>query len=167
MASIVSIARPLACSDGCQLLGDVDPDRAPGDAPTAADAAGAPELVEPRPELVGEPLAVARVPRGADAAAVDVRVVDRVARVPFAGPLGVPGQVGVVLDAGAEARRAHERAVAAGEAPRCDLVPAVVLEIAGEHVADVGRVDVPAHALDGSLDGGARGGEIARRGRPR
>ena len=35
------------------------PDRAPGDAAAAADAAGRAELVDPRRELVGQPLAVA------------------------------------------------------------------------------------------------------------
>ncbi len=42
-----------------RLLGDVDADRAPHDAPAAADAAGAAELVVPGAEFVGGPLAVA------------------------------------------------------------------------------------------------------------
>ncbi len=45
--------------DDRQLLADVDADRAPGDAPTAPDAAARPELVPPGRELVGQPLAVA------------------------------------------------------------------------------------------------------------
>ena len=45
--------------DDRQLLADVDADRAPGDAPPAADAAARAELVPPGRELVGQPLAVA------------------------------------------------------------------------------------------------------------
>ena len=51
---------PLGRADRRQLLGHVDPDRAPGDAAAAADAARAVELVVPGAELVGQPLAVAR-----------------------------------------------------------------------------------------------------------
>ena len=106
-------------ADRGQLLGDVDPDRAPGDAAAAADAAGAAELVVPGAELVGEPLAVARAAGRPDAAAVDVGVVDREARVPAARPLRlVAREVGDVLDARAEAGRADQRAVAAGQAAR-------------------------------------------------
>src|SRR3990172_11495039 len=61
-------------ADCRDLLGDVDPDRAPGDAAAAADAPRRAELVEPGAELVRHPLPVARAPRRADAAAVNVRV---------------------------------------------------------------------------------------------
>src|SRR5262249_24403365 len=54
------------------LLGDVDADRAPHDAPPASDAAGAAELVVPGPQLVGEPMPVPAVGGGADRAAVQV-----------------------------------------------------------------------------------------------
>ena len=44
--------------DGQQLLTDVDAHGAPGDAPSATDAARRPELVPPRRELVRQPLAI-------------------------------------------------------------------------------------------------------------
>ena len=47
-------------ADGGRLLGDVDPDGAPGEAAAAADAAGRTELVDPGRQLVRHPLAVAR-----------------------------------------------------------------------------------------------------------
>ena len=56
-------ARPrsrLGCRDRRRLLGDVDADGTPGDAPPAPDAAGRVELVPPRRELVRHPLAVTR-----------------------------------------------------------------------------------------------------------
>ena len=51
--------------DGGRLLGDVDADRAPGDAAPAADAARRAELVDPVGQLVGHPLPVARARRAA------------------------------------------------------------------------------------------------------
>ena len=45
-------------ADHRDLLGHVDPHRAPRDAAAAADAPARPELVDPRRELVREPLAV-------------------------------------------------------------------------------------------------------------
>src|SRR5450759_987649 len=127
-SSSVRIARELAVADRPCLLGDVDADRAPGDAATAADAAGAAELVDPGRELVRHPLAVARARGAADRAPVDVRVVDREARVPALVALDVlAGEVGDVLDRRAEARRADHRAVAARQAALGDLVPARVL----------------------------------------
>src|SRR5262245_21870716 len=99
-ASSVSMLALLGRADGGQLLGDVDPDRTPRDATAAADAAGLAELVVPGPELVGQPLAVARPAGGANRTAVDVRVLDRVAGVPQPYALRVlAGQVGVILDA--------------------------------------------------------------------
>ena len=59
--------------DRRRLLGDVDADRAPGDAAAAADAARRAELVDPVRQLVGHPLPVARARRCAHAAAVDDR----------------------------------------------------------------------------------------------
>ena len=56
----VASSMRLAVADGAHLLGDVDADRAPGDAAAAADAAGRAELVDPGGELVGHPLAIAR-----------------------------------------------------------------------------------------------------------
>src|SRR5215211_8945379 len=107
----------VGCADRGGLLGDVDRHRAPGDAAPAADAAGGPELVDPGGELVGHPLAVARGRRVADAAAVDVGVIQGEAGVPAPHPLGLlPGEVAHVLDRVAEAGRADQGAVAAGEA---------------------------------------------------
>src|SRR5205823_1913320 len=92
-ASIVSIAS-LRGADRAELLGHVDRDRAPGDAAAAADAARRPELVVPGAELVRQPLPVARAARRPDAAAVDVRVVDREAGLPGADALRrLAGQV--------------------------------------------------------------------------
>src|SRR5581483_2616743 len=79
---------------------------------------------------------------------VDVRVLEREARVPRADALGGgPGQVGDLLDARAEAGRTDERAVAAREAALGDLVPALVLEVPGEEPAEVRRVEPAAHPL--------------------
>src|SRR3954451_5099849 len=94
------------------LFGDVDRHRAPGDAAPAADAARGAELVDPGGELVGHPLAIARLRRGVDAAAVDVGVVEREARIPQAGTLRLlAGEVRDVLDRVAEAGGADHRAV--------------------------------------------------------
>ncbi len=124
-------------------------DRAPRDAAPAADAARAPELVEPGRQLVRHPLPVARPARRAHAAAMDVRVVDREARVPALDAHDLlAGQVGHVLDRRAEAGRADHRAVPACQAARRDVIPARVLEVALEEVADVGRVHLAAHLCD-------------------
>ena len=93
-------------ANGAHLLGDVDADRAPGDAAAAADAAGRVELVPPGRELVGHPLAIARLRRGADAAAVDVGEIHGEAGVPAPRALGArAGEVARVLDRRAEAGR--------------------------------------------------------------
>ena len=63
----------LSGADGSDLCGEVDRGRAPRDAATAADASRCAELVHPRSELVRGPLAVTRLHRGADAAAVKAR----------------------------------------------------------------------------------------------
>src|SRR5689334_16938180 len=127
-ASTVCTSRLLSESQRGQLLGHVDRDGAPGDAAAAADAPRRSELVVPGAELVREPLAISRSAGGADAAAVDVRMVDGVARVPDAHALdALAAQVAGVLDAEAEARRADEDAVAAREAARRDVVPARML----------------------------------------
>src|SRR5690348_15942081 len=113
-SSSVRTGPPVRLADGASLLGDVDPDRVPGDAAPASDAARRPELVDPRRELVGHPLAVARARRAAYRAAVDVGVVDGEAGVPPLVALDVAAvEVGHVLDRRAEARGADHRAVAA------------------------------------------------------
>ena len=76
---------------------------------------------------------------------MNVRVVDREAGVPHAPSLGLAaGEVGLVLDGGAEAGRADERAVAAGETALGNGVPAGVLEVACEQVAQVADLDAAA-----------------------
>src|SRR5262245_15745384 len=142
---MTSRSLPSGRADRGDLLRDVDGDGAPGDAPAAADATRAAELVVPGSELVREPLAVARLCRLPDAAAVDVRVVDREAGVPDAVALGAAVQVVRVLDRGAEAGRAGHRAVAAGQAALGDLVPPRMLEVLDQQVADVASVERPAH----------------------
>ena len=74
-----------SCADGRGLLGQVDADRAPGDAAAAADAARGVELVPPGRQLVGQPLPVARRGRGPHRPTVQVGVVEVEARRP--GPL--------------------------------------------------------------------------------
>ena len=68
--------------DRGHFLGDVDADRAPGDAAAAADAARGAELVDPARQLVRHPLAIARLPFGPHAAAMDVGKIQREARIP-------------------------------------------------------------------------------------
>src|SRR6478609_8591753 len=112
-SAIACIAR----ADRRDLLGDVDADRAPRDAAPAADAARAAELVEPRGQLVGHPLPVARPGRGPDAAAVQAGVIDGEAGVPALPALDVlAAEIGHGLDVRAEARRAGHRAVASAQA---------------------------------------------------
>ena len=160
----VSIGRLLVGrADRGQLLGHVDPDRAPGDAAPAADAAGGAELVVPGAELVRQPLAVARAAAGPDRAAVDVASSRPSSTSPRRGGARRvwPVEVGDVLDARAEAGRADHRAVAAGEAALGDLVPARVLEVAREQVAQVGRRRAAGPSCSArALDGGARGLEV-------
>ena len=77
-------------------------------------------------ELVGQPLAVAVLDARPEVAAGDLREAEREAAVP--GPLGrstrSPSRSEAWVDAGAEAGRADERAVGAGEAALGDLRPA-------------------------------------------
>src|SRR6478752_8499229 len=79
----------VAGADRCRFLCDVDGDRAPSDAPSAADATGGAELVDPGRELVGHPLPVARAPPPTYAAAVRVGVLEGEAGVPQPGVLGL------------------------------------------------------------------------------
>src|SRR5674476_1104534 len=78
----------LSGANGPNLSGDVDGGGAPRDAATAADASRRAELVHPRGELVGGPLAVSRRNRRTDAAAVQVGEVVGEAGVPYPPPLG-------------------------------------------------------------------------------
>ena len=137
-------------SDRRRFLGDVDADRTPGDAPTAADAARGPELIPPRTQLVGHPLAVAAAHRLANRSAVDVREVAREAGRPFPHPLTRVAVRRLRLDIiTAEAGRAGQRAVAAAQAACGDVVPARVLEIALQQLGQPVGVHGAAHARCG------------------
>ena len=65
---------------------------------------------------------------------------------------GFHSQVGNVFYAGAEASWTHERAIRAGEASVGNMVPARVLLIAVQQVANVGDVQGSAHCPGRSLD---------------
>src|SRR5262245_23326132 len=85
-------------SELCRFLGDVDADRAPGDAPAAAHAPRCAELIVPGAQLVRDPLAVAAGTRGPDAATVQIGIVELEALRPVLPPLRVlAGQVAGVL----------------------------------------------------------------------
>src|SRR6188472_3398221 len=95
----------VAGADRSRLLCDVDGDRAPSDAPSAADATGAAELVDPGRELVGHPLPVARAPAPTYAAPVRVGVLEGEAGIPQPRVLGLSArEVRGVLHGAAEAR---------------------------------------------------------------
>src|SRR3990172_4528428 len=97
----VLLGRPrLVSADNCHLVRDVDAHRAPRDAAPATHAAGGAELVDPARQLVRQPLAVACTNRAADAATVNVGVVQGETGVPAAPPLGgLAPEVGGVFDA--------------------------------------------------------------------
>src|SRR3954454_3365736 len=145
-AAMSSSSPCIGLPDRPRLLGEVDADGAPRDAAPAADAAGAAELVDPGGELVRHPLAIARARRAPNGAAVGVRVVDGEAGVPALMAVDAPArEVGRVLDGRAEAGGANHRAVAAGEAPLCDVVPARVLVVAVQELLEAVRVELAAH----------------------
>src|SRR6516162_4727512 len=80
------------------FFGDIDPDRAPGDAATTADATRTAELIDPVGQLVGYPLAVAGAPRTAHAAAVNIEKIHRETGVPAPNALGKgAGNIGRVI----------------------------------------------------------------------
>ena len=98
-----------------------------------------PELVPPGGELVGQPLAVAIAGPGAEAAAGDLGEARAEAAVPapVRDRLGAR-EVGRLGERRAEAGRAGEGAVAAGDAALGDLGPARVVEL-GEEAVVAGR----------------------------
>ena len=151
--------------DQRKLLADVDPDRAPGDAPPATDAAGAAELVPPRGELVREPLAVPVCVAGAEAAAArDLREAAREAAVPLArrrrlGTVEIGGDHGP----GAEAGRAHEGAVGAGETSLGDGIPARAVEVGEQAIVETLHLDRLAHPLPDRGDLPDRNGQCGVR----
>src|SRR5665647_1882011 len=138
----------LSGADGGDLCREIDCGRAPGDAATAADASRRAELVHPRCELVRGPLAVARLHRVSDAAAVEVGEVGGEAGVPHPPPLRrAAGEVADDVDRGAEARGADQRAVRAGQAATRHVGPPRVLGVRVQQVAQTVRVERPPHVL--------------------
>ena len=83
------------------------------------------------------------------------------ARVPPLQPLGMVTVEGRhVLHGGAEARRAHERAVRARQAAVGHVVPLRVVEVGGQHVARGLRLQAPGHLCDAPFDHGLSGRSI-------
>ncbi len=103
-------------SNGGDFLGQIDADRTPGDASPAPDAAGRAELVDPRGQLVRQPLAVSRADLVPHIAAVHVAEVDVEARIPLPVALDMLArQIADFVDRTAETGRADHRAVGAGQ----------------------------------------------------
>ena len=97
-------------ADGGRLVGDIDAYGTPRDTAPATDAAAAAVLVVPGPELVREPLAIARAGVGPHGEAVQIAVPAGEAGIPFAQVLRlVPAQRGRILLGVAEAGRADRR----------------------------------------------------------
>src|SRR5271166_2713852 len=147
-------ARSLIAGHLVHLRGDVDAGGAPGDASATADAARHAELVVPRAQFVGQPMAITRRAGLADAAAaVDVGEVELETRRPVTPALGVlTGEVADVLGAGAKAGRAHHRAVAAGQAAAGDLVPLRRLAGTNQQLPQIRVRHLAAHPMRGGLD---------------
>ena len=156
--------RTLIACDGRDLLGEVDPRGAPGDAATAADTTGLSELVPPCGQLVGEPLPIPGSGVAADASrAVQLRMAEGEARIPSLDALDpVTIERVDVLRRAAEARRAHECAVRAGQATLRDVVPSRVIEVRGQHIAGGDRIETACHLVDAERSDGACGIEVFR-----
>src|SRR5664280_13120 len=121
--------------DGGDLLGQIDSDGTPRDAPTAAHAPRSVELVPPGRQLVGEPLPVPGRRACPHRPAVEKGVLDVEARGPSAPALHRTGQVGHVVHVAAETGGAHQRAVPTGQAALSHLVPAGVVDVPVEPVS--------------------------------
>src|ERR1035437_5645177 len=130
---------------GPDFLRNVDSHRAPGNAAPAAHTSRSAELVDPRRQLVGHPLAVTSFAGSADAASVDIGKTLREARIQTAPALGMfASNIGYVFDRGAETRGADHGAVGAGQAAGGNVVPAWMLEILVEQIFDALSVDASA-----------------------
>ena len=71
------------------FFSDVDAHRAPGNAAAATNTAGRSKLIDPRGQLVGEPLTISGAGAGPDITAVDVRKIEVEAGIPQPPSLGV------------------------------------------------------------------------------
>src|ERR1039457_7175811 len=161
MSSLSSCVSLISFADRVYFFGDVDRHRTPRDAASAAGASRRAELVEPGGELVRHPLAIARLGGGANAAAVDIRVLHGETGVPLLDALGGRArQIGVVFHSGAEARGTYERAVGAVEAACGDVLPARMLVIGVQELLDSGGVHGAAHVGGGAGDHVSGGGVL-------
>ena len=153
---------PRSGPDRCRLFGDVDPDRTPGDATSAADATRAAELVEPARQLVSDPLAVARLasncrtlpPWMYEKSSVKQESQRRTRSAT------VLGEVGCVVDGRAKARRADHRAIGAGKTAFCDLIPARMVGVGLQQFFKAVGVEVAPHRLPGLCDDGVGGFDL-------
>src|ERR1700739_1221821 len=135
------------------FLCDINPCGAPRNTAPAAHAARAAELVMPGAQLVGQPVPVPRRPRLPDASLVHEREVELVTRRPVHPTLGVlAGEVGDVLDAGAEAGGAHHGAISTGQTPAGDLLPVRRLPRFHQQLTEVTAGHMPAHPVRGLAD---------------
>src|SRR6516164_11771217 len=139
--------------DRCSFLGNIDPDRTPGDTAAATDATGGAELVDPVGQLVRHPLAVARARRAAHTAAVDVGKIQCETGIPATHPLGGgAGQIGGVASGSAETGRTDIRAVAAGQATLGSVVPARMIGVALKQFLESLGLETASHLTPGAGD---------------
>ena len=135
------------------LFRDVDSNRTPGDTPSAADASGGSELLVPRGELVGHPLSVSRGPGGADVLSGHIREFEGEAGAPTAPALRVcAGQIRMIVDVVTEAGGADHRAVSAGQAPLCNLLPLRTFDAGGQQFRKLFGIDPAPHVFSGAVD---------------
>ena len=100
--------------ENCYFFGDINTNRAPGDAASTAYTAGRSELIVPRCELMSQPLTVARPDIVANHPAVHGAEIRIKARIPLAMPLDVfHRQIRHFRDGTAETGRTDHRAVRA------------------------------------------------------
>src|SRR5215469_14039612 len=135
--------------NGADLFGDVDADRTPGNAASTADASRTAELVDPRGELVGHPLAIAPLGRSSDAASVNIRKVLCETGIPAAPALGViTANFAYILDGCTKACGTNHGAIGTRQTTTGHIVPPRVLEVLVEKLFDSRSIDA-AHLLPG------------------
>ena len=123
-----------------------------------------PILIDPRGQLVRQPLAVARADVGPHVPAGGVGMVEVEARIPEADPLAALAvKVGDVFDRVAEAGRADHGAVGARQAAAGHVVPAGMLQVIVEQLGQVGRVEPARDLALGVADNACRRAQILRR----